>query len=63
MEVRQGENILKMVDRSEYILQLSGLSALVKINSLKLGPMGPSCGAVSVITTIAVGVWVVALYK
>lgn len=30
------ENILEMVGRFEYILQLSGLSALVKINSLKL---------------------------
>lgn len=52
-----------MAGRSEYILQLSGLSALVKINSLQPEPMGPSCGAVSVITTNAVGVWVVALYK
>lgn len=45
----------EMVGRSENILQLSGLSALVKINSRKLWPMGPSCEAVSLITTNAVG--------
>lgn len=55
--------MLEMVGRSKYILQLSGLSALVKINSLKLWPMGPSRGAVSVIKTSAVGGCLVALYK
>lgn len=54
---------MEMVGRSEYILQLSSLSALEKINSLELWPMGPSCGAVSVITTSAVGGCLVALYK
>ena len=55
------ENILQMVGRSEYVLQLSVLSALVKINSLKLLPMGPPYAAV--ITTSEVGGCLMALYK
>lgn len=61
-KAREG-NLLEMLGRCENSLQLSGLSALVKINSLTLQPVGLRCGTAPVITTSAVGGCLAALYS